>query len=112
MNADQLKQYPTPRTDRKAFSTLNVNITEQRIVVDAEFARELECELTVALANSAAIHGYLAEIKALTAENETLRIQHRHKDHKIALLETKLRKAEDYNAILAARAEALDEESQ
>ncbi len=55
---------------------------------------------------------YLAEIKALVAENETLRIEHRQKDHKIALLETKLRKAEDYNAILAARAEALDEESQ
>lgn len=55
---------------------------------------------------------YLAEIKTLVAENETLRIEHRHKDHKIALLETKLRKAEDYNAILAARAEALDEESQ
>lgn len=55
---------------------------------------------------------YLAEIKALVAENETLRIQHRHAEHKIALLETKLRKAEDYNAIMAARAEALDEESQ
>lgn len=55
---------------------------------------------------------YLAEIKTITAENETLRIHLRQSENKVAILETKLRKAEDYNAILAARAEALDEESQ
>jgi hypothetical protein len=49
---------------------------------------------------------YLNEIKKLTEENETLRIKLRHAEHSIGILNAKLKRSEDYNAILAARCDS------
>lgn len=49
---------------------------------------------------------YLNEIKKLTEENETLRLKLRTTEHAVGILNSKLKKSEDYNAILAARCDA------
>ena len=54
-----------------------------------------------------ALKRYLAEIKQLAAENETLRIQLTRSENTRVAVETKLRRAEDYNANLAARCDAV-----
>lgn len=50
---------------------------------------------------------YLNEIKQLTEENETLRITLRNAEHSIGILNAKLKRSEDYNAILAARCDSV-----
>ena len=49
---------------------------------------------------------YLNEIKKLTEENETLRLKLRTTENAVGILNSKLKKSEDYNAILAARCDA------
>lgn len=53
---------------------------------------------------------YLAEIKTLAAENETLRIQLKKEMNAHGVTKEKLRRSEEYAAILAARADFVSEE--
>lgn len=54
---------------------------------------------------------YLAEIRRITEENETLRIKLTRAENQNHNLQIKLRNAEDHCAILAARAEALHDDT-